>query len=275
KNHTPSVKFKVADDDDALSFVESATAVNDAQNNEASNCLFIEMAELNNGREAWSESARWLKFEEDVEEGGRWSKPHVATVPLHSLFELRNILKDCVVLFDVQAESFAEIVDKLLDTFRISHNLSDEAVNSCRNHLLYRHTHQYERHILRLHDRQDLLQIKPIQLVRSFVDIRNRSNGHKTNDKAYKGTQMSTAHTQPHGLNKQSLSATPLADIKFKSSFLSGLRRIESHDSHKATSNIFKKLPPGTEATNVLIGGVDFLKYPLCAFVRFAKSQYL
>jgi hypothetical protein len=36
---------------------------------------------------------RWVKFEEDVEEGGnRWSKPHVATLSLHSLFELRSLL---------------------------------------------------------------------------------------------------------------------------------------------------------------------------------------
>jgi sodium bicarbonate transporter 10 len=32
----------------------------------------------------WKETARWVKFEEDVEEGGnRWSKPHVATLSLH------------------------------------------------------------------------------------------------------------------------------------------------------------------------------------------------
>ena len=39
----------------------------------------------------WKETARWVKFEEDVEEGGnRWSKPHVATLSLHSLFQLRS-----------------------------------------------------------------------------------------------------------------------------------------------------------------------------------------
>lgn len=54
--------------------------------------LFSEMEELvKDGDEIeWKETARWVKFEEDVEEGGnRWSKPHVATLSLHSLFELR------------------------------------------------------------------------------------------------------------------------------------------------------------------------------------------
>lgn len=55
--------------------------------------LFSEMEELVCDGEdmEWKETARWIKFEEDVEEGGnRWSKPHVATLSLHSLFELRR-----------------------------------------------------------------------------------------------------------------------------------------------------------------------------------------
>jgi hypothetical protein len=56
--------------------------------------VFTEMGELcRNGDgavEEWRETARWVKFEEDVEEGGnRWSKPHVATLSLHALFQLR------------------------------------------------------------------------------------------------------------------------------------------------------------------------------------------
>jgi hypothetical protein len=35
---------------------------------------------------------RWVKFEEDVEEGAnRWSKPHVSSLSLHSLMELRSV----------------------------------------------------------------------------------------------------------------------------------------------------------------------------------------
>ena len=47
---------------------------------------------------------RWIKFEEDVEEGGeRWSKPHVATLSLHSLFELRCNILNGTVMLDVEA----------------------------------------------------------------------------------------------------------------------------------------------------------------------------
>ena len=58
----------------------------------------------------WKETARWLKFEEDVEEEGhKWSKPHVATLSLHSLFELRSCLMKGTVLLDLQAENLAQI----------------------------------------------------------------------------------------------------------------------------------------------------------------------
>ena len=39
----------------------------------------------------WTETARWIKFEEDVEEGsGRWGRPHVSALTFHSLVELQQ-----------------------------------------------------------------------------------------------------------------------------------------------------------------------------------------
>lgn len=55
-------------------------------------------------------SYRWLKFEEDVEDGGeRWSKPYVATLSLHSLFELRSCILTGIVLLDMRASSVEEV----------------------------------------------------------------------------------------------------------------------------------------------------------------------
>ena len=59
--------------------------------------LFVELAELNVGENeemVWEGKARWIKFEEDVEEGlDRWGKPHVASLSFHSLLELRRCLE--------------------------------------------------------------------------------------------------------------------------------------------------------------------------------------
>ena len=41
----------------------------------------------------WKERARWIKFEEDVEEEtDRWGKPHVASLSFRSLLELRRTI---------------------------------------------------------------------------------------------------------------------------------------------------------------------------------------
>ena len=41
----------------------------------------------------WKETARWIKFEENVEDSNRWGKPHVASLTFHSLLELRKGLE--------------------------------------------------------------------------------------------------------------------------------------------------------------------------------------
>lgn len=47
----------------------------------------------------WKERARWIKFEEDVEEEtDRWGKPHVASLSFRSLLELRRTITHGKVL---------------------------------------------------------------------------------------------------------------------------------------------------------------------------------
>ena len=36
-----------------------------------------------------------------------------------------------------------------------------------------------------------------------------------------------------------------------------------------------KKIPPGAQASNILVGEVDFLKQPILAFVRLSKAILL
>jgi len=50
---------------------------------------------------------RWIKYEETVETGGRWSKPHVSTASLHSLFDLRSAIQrgTCVITFDLDLQA--------------------------------------------------------------------------------------------------------------------------------------------------------------------------
>lgn len=43
----------------------------------------------------WKETARWIKFEENVDQdSNRWGKPHVASLTFHSLLELKKGLEN-------------------------------------------------------------------------------------------------------------------------------------------------------------------------------------
>uniref|UniRef100_A0A672LGS2 Solute carrier family 4 member 7 n=1 Tax=Sinocyclocheilus grahami TaxID=75366 RepID=A0A672LGS2_SINGR len=126
--------------------------------------LFTELDELSfhDGQAyEWKETARWLKFEEDVEDGGeRWSKPYVATLSLHSLFELRSCILSGTVMLDMRANTIEEIADMVIDNMVASEQLDESLRENVRNAMLKRHHHQNEK---KLSNR--------IPLVRSFADI--------------------------------------------------------------------------------------------------------
>lgn len=73
----------------------------------------MELDELVSGE--WKETARWIKFEEDVEESQKWSKPRVASLSFHSLLELRRSIEKGRV-----SDRFSGfgIVNLLLSTYR-------------------------------------------------------------------------------------------------------------------------------------------------------------
>lgn len=43
----------------------------------------------------------------------------------------------------------------------------------------------------------------------------------------------------------------------------------------KVDMNFMKKIPPGAEASNVLVGEVDFLERPIIAFIRLSPAVLL
>ncbi len=54
--------------------------------------LFVELDELQG--EEWVEQARWIKYEEDREEGAeRWGRAHISSLSFHSLINLRLCLE--------------------------------------------------------------------------------------------------------------------------------------------------------------------------------------
>ncbi|XP_062814098.1 sodium bicarbonate cotransporter 3 isoform X5 [Anolis carolinensis] len=339
--------------------------------------LFTEMDELcfREGEEyEWKETARWLKFEEDVEDGGeRWSKPYVATLSLHSLFELRSCILNGTVMLDMRANSLDEIADMVLDNMITSGHLDESMRENVREALLKRHHHQNEKKFS-----------NRIPLVRSFADIGKKHSDPLLLDRNGEGLSasrhslragLSASHSSLRGENRLSLllnyllpgspaasrRTTPLPtpqstppssprcdheattnvqppelqgagllvspcnydipkviihppeedleaqenvekttednnDItsgllaspqsapgnldtgksgEVKSSGTGGSRENSTVDFSKVDMNFMRKIPIGAEASNVLVGEVDFLERPIIAFIRLSPAVLL
>ncbi|KAJ8285336.1 hypothetical protein GJAV_G00025670 [Gymnothorax javanicus] len=195
--------------------------------------LFTELDELLSvdGQEMeWKETARWIKFEEKVEKGGeRWSKPHVATLSLHSLFELRTCIEKGTIMLDLEASTLPQVVDIItdsqIDTGLLKADLKDKVTYT----LLRKHRHQTKKSNLR-----------------SLADI---------------GKTVSSASSP--ATSQRNLTSSSLNDISDKP------------DKDQLKNKLMKKLPRDAEASNVLVGEVDFLDSPFIAFVRLQQAVML
>lgn len=236
--------------------------------------LFSEMEELHGDGEdmEWRETARWIKFEEDVEEGGnRWSKPHVATISLHSLFELRSCILNGTVMLDMEAQNLEQIADLVLENMVNSGQLQADFRDRVKEALLRRHRHQHERR----HEWSDKSSRLP--LIRSLAEIGRNSS------KSMFGSHSSPANNNhdviPKSPSSNSLqmhvphpqlaqAGSTLADATAGSASSADLQ-------HRLNQGFMRKIPPGSEASNILVGEVNFLDRAIIAFVRLSQACHL
>ncbi|KAM4710811.1 sodium-driven chloride bicarbonate exchanger-like isoform 7-T7 [Anableps anableps] len=219
--------------------------------------LFTEMDEicLREGEDAeWKETARWLKFEEDVEDGGeRWSKPYVATLSLHSLFELRSCIMNGIVMLDMRANSLEEIADMVLDQHEGSGSLGQDARKRIRDALLKQHHHQNQKKLA-----------NRIPIVRSFADIGKKQSEPHSMDKNGEHKHMLTCQT-----------VSPQSQPSNNEAKQDVSRENSAVDFSKIDLHFMKKIPAGAEASNVLVGELEFLDRPVVALVRLSPAVLL
>uniref|UniRef100_A0A7N6AXG4 Anion exchange protein n=1 Tax=Anabas testudineus TaxID=64144 RepID=A0A7N6AXG4_ANATE len=103
--------------------------------------VFVELNELTmdkNQEMQWKETARWIKFEEDVEEETeRWGKPHVASLSFRSLLELRKTISHGAVLLDLDQKTLPGIAHQVVEQMIISDQIkADDRANVLRALLL-------------------------------------------------------------------------------------------------------------------------------------------
>uniref|UniRef100_A0A674BW99 Anion exchange protein n=1 Tax=Salmo trutta TaxID=8032 RepID=A0A674BW99_SALTR len=171
----------------------------------------------------------------------------------------------------MRATCIEEIADMLIDSMVASGQLQEELCLKVREAMLKRHHHQNER---KLSNR--------IPLVRSIADI-----GKKHSDPF----SSKTGERRPSraGVSKENSSVdfskvTPATGQR--KPLIISHSHPDTQDNHHqpllsehkklhplpVDMNFMKKIPPGAEASNVLVGEVDFLERPIIAFVRLSPA---
>ncbi|KAM3937404.1 electrogenic sodium bicarbonate cotransporter 1 isoform 3-T3 [Leptodactylus fuscus] len=243
--------------------------------------LFTELDELLSvdGQEMeWQETARWIKFEEKVEQGGeRWSKPHVATLSLHSLFELRTCIEKGTILLDLEANSLPQVVEKILDNQIETGLLKPEMKEKITYTLLRKHRHQTKKSNLR-----SLADIgKTVSSAsRMFTNPDNGGREECLMKNSFLSARSPLENSVPCLATRMSdddlrvrrspsmgwLSSPTMTHRNMTSSSLNDIS--DKPDKDQLKNKFMKKLPRDAEASNVLVGEVDFLESPFIAFVR-------
>lgn len=109
--------------------------------------VFVQLDELHGvGEEReWRETARWIKYEEDVEEGAdRWGRPHVASLSFHSLLNLRRCLETGVCLLDLEERDLPGVAYRVVEQMVIEELILPEDRPVVMRALLLRHRHVNE-----------------------------------------------------------------------------------------------------------------------------------
>ncbi|XP_064005759.1 electrogenic sodium bicarbonate cotransporter 1 isoform X1 [Pogoniulus pusillus] len=236
--------------------------------------LFTELDELLaiDGQEMeWKETARWIKFEEKVEQGGeRWSKPHVATLSLHSLFELRTCIEKGSIMLDIEASSLPQVVEMIVDNQIETGLLKSELKDKVTYTLLRKHRHQTKKSNLR-----SLADIGKTVSSASRM-FTNPDNARSPLESSVPCLATRTADDEIQVQRSPSvgwLSSPAMAHRNLTSTSLNDISDKPEKDQLK--NKFMKKLPRDAEASNVLVGEVDFLESPFIAFVRLQQAVML
>ncbi|XP_029934719.1 anion exchange protein 2b isoform X2 [Myripristis murdjan] len=257
--------------------------------------VFVELNELTmdkNQEMQWKETARWIKFEEDVEEEtDRWGKPHVASLSFRSLLELRKTISHGAVLLDLDQKTLPGIAHQVVEQMIISDQIKAEDRANVLRALLLKHRWL---HALSL----------PLFLLLTLSVPLATSPSHPSDEKEHTstfprnisaaslGSLMAHHHSANHihqpepsvteplmgSVNEKGSTDTRIdmekneVQVQQKEPAVTpGMHRSKSKHELK----LLEKIPENAEATVVLVGSVDFLEQPTMAFVRLQEAVEL
>jgi len=228
--------------------------------------LFVEMDELQG--DTWVEKSRWVKYEEDLEEGAaRWGKPHVASLSFHSLINLRVCLENCALILDFDAKDFPGVVYRMVEELSVLGHIEEEQKSHILRVLLYRHKHVQSRGlrygIKRSFSQKSLTGLLPDDRKNSMHDADAQLASLRGGGDAPKKKKESEHLV----INMLAQSGMSLAETGLVASASSD----SLHKKHGGHS-LLHKMAEGTEGTTVLVGAMDDIKKPIVAMVRLSNA---
>ncbi|XP_056610196.1 anion exchange protein 3 isoform X1 [Triplophysa dalaica] len=217
--------------------------------------VFVELNELivdKNQQMRWKETARWIKFEEDVEEEtDRWGKPHVASLSFRSLLELRRTITHGAIMLDLDQTTLPGIAHLLVETMIISDQIRAEDRPNVLRALLLKHSHPNDEKEGLFHRNHSVTSLSGFR--HNHNHVHDTSLPLVSQDHA----EMHDSKAAEHDKEKN-LHPVPA----------------ESHAAARSLK-LLAKIPKDAEATVVLVGCVEFLEKPAMAFVRLNEAVLL
>jgi len=210
------------------------------------------------GQTGWKEMARWLKYQETVDSGDRWSKPHVPTGSMHSLAEMRRVISDgrCALGLGLSAENPGPnyIGEALVETLKKSNR---NAINDRQGQMILETVLKPHKHMHRKKSSKQPSASEENWAVPNYNKTLSVTSENNNEDKARKsmlrrrsgdGKDLANCYLDyPHGTNPDNLKP------------------------YKPNKHLGKKLPKNTESANILVGQVDYLQETVIGFCRFNK----
>uniref|UniRef100_A0A8C4ET73 Anion exchange protein n=1 Tax=Dicentrarchus labrax TaxID=13489 RepID=A0A8C4ET73_DICLA len=232
--------------------------------------VFVELNELTmdkNQEMQWKETARWIKFEEDVEEEtDRWGKPHVASLSFRSLLELRKTISHGAVLLDLDQKTLPGIAHQVVEQMIISDQIKAEDRANVLRALLLKHSHPSDE---KEHSSPFPRNISAASLGSLIAHHHNANHTHQP-EPSVTDPLMGTTH-----VTGDTDTRIDVEKNEKEPTLMSGMHRSKSKHELK----LLEKIPENAEATVVLVGDavciVDFLEQPTMAFVRLQEAVEL
>jgi len=240
--------------------------------------MFIQLnARLTEEDDQWKEISRWVKFQENVEDGGkRWSKPHVPSCSFSVFSGLKDQLAHCPVLLNAQGTNIHTIVDEVMNTNEAAH------LDARQKAMVKDLFSQGVKHKMRVNLVRQMSKTSTSRhpSISSRQDSVMERDDPPVFEEAAEGTHGKSAPTTPETERKISIADQPkvrhysVATPEFKSPS----RKVSMKDEtiKNREYNLFsKKVPKDAEAANIQVATCKFLSEPFFAFVRLASPVVL